>query len=60
MPIVAGKVLKFLLSKLKNDNYIYIVGYSLGAHVAGTAARRAAKNGLKVDRITGKMEHPFI
>ncbi len=52
VPIVAEHVRQFLVTHLNSDNYIYIVGFSLGGQISGTSAREAAKYGLIVDRIS--------
>lgn len=56
VPRVAEKIVHFLRTKLTNEHFIYLIGHSLGAHIAGTAARTVATNGLLVDRITGKIK----
>ena len=48
-------LLKYLLEKnLVVDRDIHIVGFSLGAHIAGYAGKRLLKDGFKLGRITGK------
>ena len=53
-----GKLIKFLKDSTSGspllDNRFYIVGYSLGAHVAGFAGRFLRSKGMVLDRITGK------
>lgn len=47
-------LLKYLLEKnLVVDRDIHIVGFSLGAHIAGYAGKRLLKDGFKLGRITG-------
>jgi len=34
--------------------YVYVIGFSFGAHVAGYIGRRMRENGRLIDRITGE------
>ena len=38
---------------------VYIIGFSLGAQIAGYAGRNVRRNGHIVDRITGKISLNF-
>lgn len=38
-----------------NPDRMHIVGFSLGAHVAGYAGRGVQNKGVKIGRITGKL-----
>ncbi|ODM87318.1 Deoxyribonuclease-2-beta [Orchesella cincta] len=51
VPIVAERLQSFITTKMSEKyNNVYLMGFSLGAHVAGTAAR--SQDGLNVTRIT--------
>jgi len=63
VPLVASLVKDFVLKYLRKDNiHIHIVGFSLGAQIAGTAARltSADPKGLKIQRVTGKSTSDLI
>ncbi|XP_065058889.1 inactive pancreatic lipase-related protein 1-like isoform X2 [Rhopilema esculentum] len=47
-------LLKYILKGRKiQDRYVHIIGFSLGAHVAGYAGTRVKTDGYKLGRITG-------
>ena len=50
MGILTGDFLNFLLTQGLNVSQLHIIGFSLGAHVAGKAGDRARE---LVPRITG-------
>jgi len=57
LPKVAERLRVFLQRKInQTSTHLHLVGYSLGAHIAGTAARtlKTCVN-WSVDRITGKI-----
>lgn len=54
---LVGRQLALLLMEMiefgMNITKIHIIGFSLGAHIAGYAGRTIQKKGMKVARITG-------
>jgi len=57
VPLVASLVKDFIIKYLRKDNFIHIVGFSLGAQIAGMAARliEADPKGFKIQRVTGRL-----
>ena len=56
---LVGAQIAHLIEALHNEvglaySYVHIIGYSLGAHVAGYAGRALRKRGHPIARITGK------
>ncbi len=56
---LVGAQVAYLLKKIFQqssivDKNVHIIGFSLGAHVAGFAGKRLIKDGYKLGRITGK------
>ena len=48
-------LLKYILRRsIVSQENIHIIGFSLGAHVAGYTGRRLIKDGYKLGRITGR------
>ena len=49
-----AELIKFLISQTQSSVDLYhVVGFSLGAHIAGYAGSRLKQNGLTLGRITG-------
>jgi len=54
LPLVAERLRVFLAGRINRVNYLHLVGFSLGGHIAGTVARKLkACDQWSINRITG-------